>query len=89
MVIMGISLKPRNALNQKIIEDANIINKELERYNARVLITFLKEELNRDYDEIKALKIEKQKIMLMLSKLKRDIFKDTVVLDIEELNKTF
>jgi hypothetical protein len=81
--------RERNRLNQSIIEQANHIGKEIDRYNVRVLIVFLREELSRDYNEINHLKKEKFRIQMMLSKLKKDIFKDGILLDAEELNKVF
>lgn len=78
-----------NPLTSNIVNDSKQLASTINTYNTNVLLTFLQEELCRDYDKIRNLKIEKHKIVMMISKLKKEVIKEAIVLDIEELNKVF
>lgn len=47
---------------------------------------FLRNEFDRNSDDIKNLKIEKEKILMRLNKIKKDVF---ILTDIIDLNRQF
>lgn len=86
---MDRSFRQRREIDVAIVTEGNRLAREINSYNTRVLICFLKEELSRDYDEVSSLKKEKFRIQMMLSKFKKDIFKEGILLDVGELDKVF
>ena len=76
-------------LNNVIINRARELAVDINNYNTKVLTTFLKLEFNREDNEVKLLRQHKDRIILMLGKLKREVLQEAVLLDIENLNKKF
>jgi hypothetical protein len=82
-MILGKQVK---VLKPEIIQRTKELAAEIDRYNTRVLLSFLKNSFDRTSEEVKSLKLQKQQILLKTSRIKSDLF---VVLDIESLNKQF